>query len=73
MTSLPKYKSYKNADFYTLEGKFITEIAKNAYYEMMEFFKYPISTRPLVEMTVGRQDILARQRLCITCTVSARI
>ena len=45
MTSLPKYKSYKNEDFYTSGGKFMTEVAKNAYYEMMEFFKYPISER----------------------------
>ena len=45
MTSLPKYKSYKNGDFYTPDGKFITENAKNAYYEMMEFFNYPISER----------------------------
>ncbi len=43
MTSLPKYKSYKNADFYNPEGKFISEIASQAYYDMMEFFKYPIS------------------------------
>ena len=45
MTSLPKYKSYQNAEFYTPEGKFITEMARQAYYEMMGFFRYPIVDR----------------------------
>jgi D-lyxose ketol-isomerase len=45
MTSLPRYKSYQNADFYNPDGKFISDTGKKAYYEMMEFFKYPIPDR----------------------------
>ena len=41
----PKYKQYKNEDFYKADGSFDTETAKQAYYEMMEHFNYPILDR----------------------------
>ncbi|MBN1343043.1 MAG: hypothetical protein JXQ73_10210 [Phycisphaerae bacterium] len=38
-------KTYKNADFYTPDGKFNVEAAKKAYYDMMTAFNYPIPPR----------------------------
>ncbi len=43
--SKPKYKQYKNEDFYKADGAFDAEKAKQAYYEMMEYFHYPIVER----------------------------
>ena len=43
--SKPKYPQYKNEDFYNADGSFDTEKAKQAYYEMMEHFNYPIVDR----------------------------
>ncbi len=44
-SGIPKYQQYKNADFYKADGSFDTEKAKQAYYEMMEHFNYPIVDR----------------------------
>ena len=41
----PKYQQYKNEDFYTADGTFDTEKARQAYYEMMDYFHYPIVDR----------------------------
>ena len=38
-------KKYRNEDFYDADGKFNAEAAKKAYYEMMDFFGYPIVDR----------------------------
>ncbi len=38
-------KPYKNADFYSADGKFNAEAAKQAYYDMMKRFNYPIYDR----------------------------
>lgn len=43
--SKPKYQQYKNEDFYKADGSFDAEKAKQAYYEMMEYFNYPIVDR----------------------------
>jgi D-lyxose ketol-isomerase len=45
MVTQPKFKTYTNAAFYGPDGKFDTEAAKKAYYEMMEFYHYPIPER----------------------------
>jgi len=45
MTSVPKFKTYKNEDFYTPDGKFNVKAAKQAYFEMMEFYHYPIPAK----------------------------
>jgi len=39
------YQKYENARFYDADGKFDAEVAKAAYYEMMEFLGYPIPER----------------------------
>jgi len=44
-TAKPKYQQYKNEDFYKADGSFDTTKAKQAYYEMMEYFNYPIVDR----------------------------
>ena len=44
-TAKPKYQQYKNEDFYMADGTFNAEKAKKAYYEMMEYFNYPIVER----------------------------
>ncbi len=44
MASKSKLKIYDNAHFYT-DGKFNTDVAKKAYYEMMAFYSYPIPDR----------------------------
>ena len=44
-TAKPKYQQYKNEDFYKADGSFDTAKAKQAYYEMMEYFNYPIPDR----------------------------
>lgn len=41
----PKYQQYKNEDFYKADGTFDSEKARQAYYEMMEYFHYPIVDR----------------------------
>ena len=38
-------KKYRNEDFYDADGKFNAEAAKKAYFEMMEYFNYPIVDR----------------------------
>ena len=40
-----KHQQYKNEDFYKADGSFDTPKAKKAYYEMMEYFNYPIVDR----------------------------
>ena len=40
-----KHQQYKNEDFYKADGSFDTPKAKQAYYEMMEYFNYPIPER----------------------------
>jgi D-lyxose ketol-isomerase len=44
-TAKPKYQQYKNEDFYKTDGTFDAEKAKQAFYEMMEYFNYPILDR----------------------------
>ncbi len=43
--SIPKYKQYKNDNFYGPDGTFDAETAKQAYFEMMGHFNYPIIDR----------------------------
>jgi D-lyxose ketol-isomerase len=43
--SKPRYQQYKNEDFYNADGSFDAEKARQAYYEMMEHFNYPIVER----------------------------
>jgi len=38
-------KKYPNEHFYTADGKFDAGAAKNAYYEMMRYYDYPIVPR----------------------------
>ena len=38
----PTLKAYKNEDFYTADGKLDVAKAKQAYYELMEYHKFPI-------------------------------
>jgi len=40
-----KIKKPNNADFYTPDGKFNVKAAKQAYYDMMNAYKYPIPDR----------------------------
>jgi D-lyxose ketol-isomerase len=44
-TLKPKPKQYKNEDFYKADGTFDVVKTKRAYYEMMEYFNYPIVDR----------------------------
>lgn len=39
------FKTYTNEHYYTPEGKFKVDIATEAFYEMMAYFKYPIPDR----------------------------
>lgn len=39
------FKKYKNADFYAADGTFLQDKAKQAFYEMMEFYHYPVVPR----------------------------
>lgn len=39
------FKKHKNEDFYGPDGKFLPDKAKQAFYEMMDFHKYPIVPR----------------------------
>lgn len=39
------FMDYKNEDFYAADGTFDAAKAKQAYYEMMEYFNYPIPER----------------------------
>ena len=38
-----KVKTYKSADFYDADGKFLVDAAREAYYDMFRRFHYPIS------------------------------
>jgi len=39
------YQKYTNEDFYKADGSFDLDKAKQAYYEMMEYFNYPVVER----------------------------
>lgn len=41
----PDVKAYRNEEFYTADGTFNVETAKQAYYDMMDRFGYPIVER----------------------------
>ena len=43
--SLTQWKEYTNEDFYTADGTFDEAAAKKAYFEMMEYYGYPIPER----------------------------
>ncbi len=43
--SRPAYQRYSNSDFYKPDGSFDETKARQAYYEMMEYFNYPIVDR----------------------------
>ena len=47
-----KVKTYKNADFYDADGKFLEDKAREAYFDMFRRFGYPIS-RQAQEGNVG--------------------
>ena len=38
-----KLPTYNNADFYTPDGKFNEEAAKKAYFDLMEYYNYPVN------------------------------
>jgi hypothetical protein len=38
-----KVKTYKSADFYDADGKFLVDTAREAYYDMFKRFHYPLS------------------------------
>ena len=44
-SSARKLAAPKNEDFYKADGSFDQEAAKKAYYEMMEYYHYPITAR----------------------------
>ena len=44
-TAIPGYQHYQNEDFYKADGTFDPDKAKQAYYEMMEHFNYPVVDR----------------------------
>lgn len=46
-------KKYTNADFYK-DGKFQPEVAKKAFYEMFEFYGYPVT--PFIEQNAWYTD-----------------
>lgn len=39
------FKTYPNEHFYTADGKFKMDVAREAYFEMMRYFHYPIPER----------------------------
>ena len=43
--STPAYQRYTNSDFYKADGTFDDAKARQAYYEMMAYFNYPIVER----------------------------
>ena len=45
-------KTYKSADFYDAEGKFLEDKAREAYYDMFRRFGYPISQKLKDEMWI---------------------
>jgi len=45
-------KTYKSADFYDADGKFLEDKAKEAYFDMFRRFQYPISDKLQKEMWV---------------------
>jgi len=45
-------KTYKSADFYGPDGKFLVEKAREAYYDMFRRFQYPISDKLHKEMWI---------------------
>jgi D-lyxose ketol-isomerase len=46
-------KTYKNADFYGTDGKFKEDFAKQAYFDMMQRFGYPVYEKLRKEMWVA--------------------
>ena len=48
-----KVKAYKNADFYGADGKFNEAVAKQAYFDMMQRFGYPVYDKIRKEMWVA--------------------
>ena len=44
-TCKAKYQTYTNDDYYKADGTFDEEFAKKAFYEMFEYFHYPIVDR----------------------------
>jgi D-lyxose ketol-isomerase len=48
----PKVKTWASADFYDADGKFLTDKAREAYYDMFRRFGYPISKRLQREMWI---------------------
>ena len=48
-----KVKAYKNADFYGADGKFNDAAAKQAYFDMMQRFGYPVYDKIRKEMWVA--------------------
>lgn len=45
-------KTYKSADFYGADGKFLVDKAREAYYDMFRRFQYPISEKLQKEMWI---------------------
>ena len=43
--TMKKLQAYKNDHFYKADGTFDETAAKQAYYEMMEYYNYPIVER----------------------------
>jgi len=48
----PAVKTYKSAEFYDAQGKFLTDKDREAYFEMFRRFGYPVSDRLVKEMWV---------------------
>jgi len=46
-------KTYKNADFYGADGKFKEDFAKQAYFDLMQRFGYPVYEKLRKEMWVA--------------------
>jgi hypothetical protein len=47
-----KVKTYKSADFYDADGKFLVDKAREAYFDMFTRFHYPISEKLKKEMWI---------------------
>jgi hypothetical protein len=45
-------KTYKSADFYGADGKFLADKAREAYFDMFRRFQYPISAKLKKEMWI---------------------
>ena len=48
----PQVKTYKSADFYDADGKFLVDKAREAYFDMFTRFHYPISEKLKKEMWI---------------------